>query len=169
MKIVTLIFLIMTTSFASAQNQKASTIKKTFSRQTSVQINIAAEPAIIWQLLTNAADFPRWNSTVTSLKGPIELGNKIHLKVTLDEKRTFKIKVKEFEVNQRMVWGDGKGNRVFTLTANADGTTTFNMTEKMGGLMFPMYAKYIPPFDEPFDQFANDLKKEAEKIQNTKN
>ena len=29
--------------------------------------------------------------------------------------------------------------------------------------MFPMYAKYIPPFDEMFEQFANELKKEAER------
>jgi hypothetical protein len=42
------------------------------------------------------------------------------------------------------------------------------MTEKIGGFMFPMYAKMIPPFDESFDQFANDLKKESEIIMNSK-
>jgi hypothetical protein len=42
------------------------------------------------------------------------------------------------------------------------------MTEKIGGLMFPMYAKYIPSFDESFEQFAADLKKEAEIINQTK-
>ena len=40
--------------------------------------------------------------------------------------------------------------------------------KKIGGLMFPMYAKYIPPFDTVFEKFAADLKKEAETIQNTK-
>ena len=44
------------------------------------------------------------------------------------------------------------------------GTVTFNMTERIGGLMFPMYAKYIPSFDESFNAFAADLKKEAELI-----
>lgn len=43
------------------------------------------------------------------------------------------------------------------------------MTEKIGGLLFPLYAKYIPPFDKSFEQFAADLKKEAEIIHNTKN
>lgn len=42
------------------------------------------------------------------------------------------------------------------------------MTEKIGGLMFPMYAKMIPSFDQSFDQFASDLKKEAEKIMSAK-
>jgi hypothetical protein len=38
------------------------------------------------------------------------------------------------------------------------------MNEKIGGFMFPMYAKYIPPFDQAFEQFALGLKKEAEII-----
>jgi hypothetical protein len=36
------------------------------------------------------------------------------------------------------------------------------MTEKIGGLMFPMYARYIPPFDGSFERFAADLKRQAE-------
>jgi len=55
------------------------------------------------------------------------------------------------------------------LTADGNGTVTFAMNEKMGGLMFPMYAKYIPPFDESFEQFAADVKKEAEVISGAKN
>ena len=50
---------------------KAKTIKKTFSRETSVSTSIFADPAIVWALLTHASDFPRWNSTVTSVKGEI--------------------------------------------------------------------------------------------------
>ena len=42
------------------------------------------------------------------------------------------------------------------------------MTEKIGGLMFPMYAKMIPSFDQSFEQFASDLKKESETIMNAK-
>lgn len=159
----------MTTTVTTAQNGKATTIKKTFSRQTKVSINIEADPAIIWTLLTNATDFSRWNSTIVFIKGDIALGEKILLKSTLDEKRTFKIKVKEFDPEKRMVWGDSKGNRVFTLTPNSPNNVTFTMDEKMGGLMFPMYAKYIPPFDESFEHFARDLKKEAEAIAKTKN
>ncbi len=41
-----------------AQNGKATTVKKTFSRETSVSIKIQADPAIIWALLTNASDYP---------------------------------------------------------------------------------------------------------------
>jgi len=152
----------------STMAQKATTEKTTFHRQTSVQTNIKADTKVIWALLTNAADYPRWNSTVISIEGNIKPGEKIRLKSTLDPKRTFKLKIKEFEAEKRLVWGDGKGKRVYTLTNNGNGTVTFSMNEKIGGLMFPMYAKYIPPFDRSFETFAADLKKEAEKIMETK-
>lgn len=159
--------LFMTSLSTMAQDRQATTIKKTFSRETTVSVDINADASIVWALLTNASDFPRWNSTVVSIEGEIKLSEKIKLKSTLDEKRTFKLKVKEFEPEKRMVWGDGKGNRIYTITKKGNGVM-FTMTEKIDGLMFPMYAKYIPPFDEAFEQFATDLKKESETISKTK-
>ena len=70
---------------------------------------------------------------------------------------------------KRMVWGDGKGERVFSLSNDKKGFVHFSMKEKIGGILFPMYAKYIPPFDQSFEQFARDLKKEAELIQGARN
>ena len=152
----------------ATQGGKATTVKTTFSRQTSVSIEIKADAIIVWALLTKAQDYPRWNTTVTSIEGNIALGEKIKLKSILDAKRTFTLKIKEFVPQQRLVWGDMQGNRVYTITKNENGTVTFTMDEKIGGLMFPMYASMIPPFDEVFEQFARDLKKEAETIMNSK-
>lgn len=147
---------------------KANTSKTTFSRETSVATDIQAEASIIWALLTNAADYPRWNSTVTSIEGMIALGETIKLKSILDAKRVFKLKVKEFEIGKKLVWGDGQGNRVYSLTPKGNGMTEFSMTEKIGGFMFPLYSKMIPPFDETFEKFARDLKRESEAIMKTK-
>lgn len=147
---------------------KAGTIRKTFSRETSVSAEIQADPRIVWALLTNAADFPRWNSTVRSIHGQIRQGQTIELKSILDEKRTFKLKIKEFEPEKRLVWGDAMGNRAYTIAPNGTGIT-FTMAEKIGGPFFPLFAKYIPSFDESFEQFAADLKREAESIQRSKN
>ena len=147
-----------------AKDGKATTVRTIFHRKTSVIIEIDAPPAIVWDLLTNASDYPRWNSTVTWIEGFISLGEKIKLKSTLDDKRIFKLKVKEFEPGKKMVWGDGHGKRVYNITKSGNGTLTFSMTERIGGLMFPLYAKAIPSFDESFEQFAKDLKKESEII-----
>ncbi len=155
------------TQLATSVDGKARTTKERFNRETAVAINIQADPAIIWRLLTNASDFSRWNSTIVSIEGEIKQGEKIILKSTLDAKRAFKLKVKEMEPEKRLVWGDSKGSRVYTLSKGSGNSVIFTMTEKIGGLFFPMYAKYIPPFDDSFEQFAADLKNEAEAIQNS--
>lgn len=156
-------------SHPKPQEGKAVTSKKIFSRETSISLSILANPAIVWALLTRASDFPRWNSTVTSLKGEIKEGGTIELKSTLDEKRTFKLKVKEFVPKKRLVWGDSQGSRVYTIEKGTKGGIFFSMSEKIGGPIFPLFAKYIPPFDESFERFAADLKREAESIQSSKN
>lgn len=148
-------------------NQKATTVKKTFGRETSVGASIAADPSIVWALLTHASDYPRWNSTIVSIQGEIKAGGTIELKSALDEKRTFKLKVKEFVPQKRLVWGDAMGSRVYSLEKSGNGTS-FSMMEKIGGPLFPLFAGMIPPFDESFDKFTADLKKEAETIQRSK-
>ena len=152
----------------NAGEGKASTTKNIFSRETSVSTTIEAEPAIVWALLTHVADFPRWNSTVTSMKGEIREGGTVELKSILDDKRTFKLKVREFVPEKRLVWGDALGSRVYTLTPGDGGRTHFSMTEKIGGPLFPLFAGAIPSFDEVFERYAADLKKEAESIQRSR-
>ncbi|MEL6535202.1 MAG: SRPBCC domain-containing protein [Bacteroidota bacterium] len=140
---------------------KASTQKKTFSRTTSVQQHIQAPAQKVWQLLTQLADYPTWNSTIISLEGQAKVGEKLKLKSTLDAKRTFKLKVKEVVPQERMVWGDAMGARTYSLTREGD-LTLFSMTETIGGPLFPLFASKIPPFDASFEAFAHDLKQTAE-------
>ncbi|MFK0009805.1 SRPBCC family protein [Paenarthrobacter sp. NPDC090520] len=141
---------------------KASTTSKTFSRSTQVSATINATPAKVWSLLTTAGDYPTWNSTVVSLEGEITPGSTIRLVSTLDSSRTFKLKVKEFEPARRLSWGDALGTRVYTLT-ETNGGTRFEMNERIGGPIFPLFASKIPSFDASFEQFAADLKSAAEK------
>ena len=140
----------------------ATTVSKTFSRTTKVATTIDADPATVWRVLTTAADYPRWNSTIVSLKGEIKPGSSLQLVSKLDPSRTFKLKVKEFEPTSRLVWGDALGSRVYTLTETNGGQTLFEMNERIGGPIFPLFASKIPSFDASFEQFAADLKTAAE-------
>ncbi|MEM6271563.1 MAG: SRPBCC domain-containing protein [Bacteroidota bacterium] len=167
MKYFTTILLIMTSLSTVAQGGKASTEKKTFNRTTSISQSIDAEASVIWSLLTNASDYARWNSTVISIEGNIRKGEKIKLKSTLDSSRTFKLKVKELIPDEKLVWGDAMGERTYTLEQQGS-ATLFTMTEKIGGPIFPLFASKIPSFDESFEQFTADLKKEAEAIVNSR-
>ena len=151
---------------SNTKDGRATTVKTTFSRETSISSHIQASPEVVWSLLTNGADFPRWNSTVVSLEGEIRLGETIKLKSTLDESRTFNLTVKEFEAEKRLVWGDRQGSRVYTIERSGEDGVRFSMSEKIGGLLFPLLSRMIPPFDEAFEQFTADLKQEAETISN---
>ena len=115
---------------------QATTIKKLFSRQTSVAIDIAAPAEKIWKLLTTADNYKSWNGTIIELTGTIAPGEKIQLRSTLAPERTFKLKVKEFDPCKRLSWGDAMGTRIYTLTPSLEGRTRFNMTETIGGPFF---------------------------------
>ncbi len=155
------ILFIMGQMHTNAQHGKATTERKTFSRTTSISETIDADPSTIWSLLTDSDDFQRWNSTIVSLEGKIEEGEKIKLVSTLDSTRTFKLKVKKFVANEELVWGDAMGERTYHLKQDGQ-RTIFTMREKIGGFMFPLFANKIPSFDTSFEQFTADLKKEAE-------
>ncbi|MCA9493469.1 MAG: SRPBCC domain-containing protein [Myxococcales bacterium] len=119
----------------------------------------------MWALLTDAEAFPRWNSTVTRIGGPIALGRKLAIQVPISE-RTFTPTVTAFVAEQGMTWSDGfwpmfQGVRTFELT-EAEGETTFAMEEVFTGLMLPMIARTLPDFGPPFEQYARDLKRAAE-------
>lgn len=147
---------------SSNTNGKAHTNKSTFSRTTSIQELILADKTAIWSLLTNATQYPEWNSTIISIQGKIEPGSKIQLKSPLAPERTFKLKVKEVIPEKKLVWGDAMGTRTYSLSP-ADKGVLFSMSETIGGPLFPLFASKIPDFDASFEQFTADLKKAAEK------
>lgn len=142
---------------------RATTAKRVFSRETSVAIEIDADTATIWNLLTNAQHYPRWNSTVISIDGSINADGRIRLKSHLSPDREFKLKIRKFEPERLLVWGNGLGVRTFTIEKISPVRSRFTMTERIGGPVFPLFSRMIPSFDESFERFAADLKTEAEK------
>ena len=157
------------TAFANGDDNHghATRIKKGFRLEHSVATDINADPATIWALLTDAAGYTAWNSTVVSLDGEIADGEKIAIISTLAPDRTFTLKVKEVVPGEQMAWIDGargisRGVRTYMLSPVEGGATTFTMVEVLSGLMVPMIAGAIPDMRESFEQIAADLKRAAE-------
>ena len=146
---------------------KATTTKDTFRMEVAVGITIQAPPAKIWALLTNADDFPRWNSTIESIQGKIAPGETIHLHAKIAPDRTFKLRVTTYQPDERMVWQDGtplfQGVRQYTLTSRSSGATEVAMAETFSGLMLPLIARSLPDQGPSFERFLADLKAEAER------
>jgi hypothetical protein len=146
---------------------KATKTDGAFRMDCAIRTTIQATPEKIWSLLTDAAGFPRWNSTVTSIEGEISEGRTLRVRVPSAPKRVFTPKVSRLEPGRSMVWSDGmapmfKGVRCFTLTPNADGSTEFLMTEEFSGVMLPMIKGSLPDFAPIFEAYAADLKRAAE-------
>lgn len=133
--------------------------------ETRVGITIDAPPEVVWEILTTAEGFTDWNSTLISLEGNIENGGTVKLVPKTDPDRTYELEVSAFEPTERMVWEDGgaafRGVRTYSLTAVGDGTE-FRMGEVMTGSMMGMIAPKLPDFRPSFEQYALDLKTEAE-------
>ena len=142
--------------------------KATFNQSVAISIDIDAPPSRVWKLLTDAADFARWNSTVVQIDGQIKEGNKIKLK-SAGSDRIFNLKVDGVKENERMTWSDGiapmfKGVRTFCVSPTAHGVR-FEMEETFSGLMLPLIKGQLPDFGPIFETYAHDLKAEAERTQ----
>ena len=138
-----------------------------FSMACAVEVNICAKPESVWRLLTDAQDFPRWNSTVSAVEGQIREGGQLRLRVPGTD-RTFTPRVSGVVACQRMTWTGGfaplfKGVRKFELKPRLDGSTDFAMEERFSGLMLPLVKKSLPDFRPIFERYAGDLKREAER------
>jgi hypothetical protein len=145
----------------------AQKTQTTFRQDCTVRCDIHAPPARVWSLLTNAAGFPSWCTTVTSLTGTIAVGEKLSLRSTTAPDRTFTPRVTKLDAEQEMEWSDGfapmfRGVRTFTLRTKAGGVTEFTMSEVFSGAMLPMIRGTLPDFGPPFEAFARDLKRAAE-------
>ena len=136
-------------------------------RGYGVTKSINARPERVWQLLTDAANYPTWNEAVDKIDGRVEAGEKITVHVPVNPGRTFPVRVTAFDKPRRMVWTGGmplglfKGERTFELSPDGAGTR-FSMQEVYSGPLAGMMFKQIPDLNGSFEQFASSLKKAAE-------
>ena len=145
---------------------KITKIAGAFSLRCRVEAGIRATPEIVWAILTDARNFPRWNSTVTAIEGEIREGEKLRIHVPGTD-RTFTPKVTGVVPSERMTWTGGfaplfQGVRTFTLRRDHEGATDFAMEERFSGLMLALVKKSLPDFGPIFERYASDLKREAE-------
>jgi hypothetical protein len=131
-------------------------------------IAIQAAPEAIWRILTDAAGYPGWNTTVSQVDGLIALGETVTVHAKVAPGRAFPVKVVEIDAPRRMVWRGGmplglfKGERVFELRPQAGSGVEFTMREGYSGWLAPLITKSIPDLQPAFDEFAACLKARAQ-------
>jgi uncharacterized protein YndB with AHSA1/START domain len=131
------------------------------------RIVINAPKEKIWEILTDAAAYPSWNTYVTKLEGTVAAGEKLKIWTKISPGRAFPAKVAEFQPADRMVWsfsaplGMFKGARTFTLEQKGD-AVEFHTREEFTGWLAGPISKKMPDLQPSFDAWAADLKLRAE-------
>lgn len=133
----------------------------------STSISIDASAMRVWQILTNAEEYPDWDPGMIRLEGAIAPGNKITAYTKISPNRAFPVTVTEFDPGRKMVWaskmplGLFRGARSFVITEKEKGVD-FYMEEEFGGILLPIIGRTIPDLQPSFEDFASGLKARAE-------
>lgn len=134
----------------------------------SATANIKASKETIWNILTDAPNYPTWDPGVIRIEGTIAAGAKLTAYNKINLNRAFPAKVTEFVPGQRMAWTGGmplglfKGVRTFTLAPKGDGSVDFTLREDYSGPLLPMIGGSIPDLTNSFQDFVAGLKARAE-------
>ena len=135
---------------------------------TSIEIN--ANSAAVWKVLTDFDSYPDWNPFITSLTGDVAVGNKLAIQLP---SMNFKPKVLTYTQNTELKWlghvlfkGLFDGEHRFLLTDNGDGTTTLDHSEQFSGVLVKAFAKSLDGETKAgFNAMNEALKKRVEEMQ----
>ena len=116
----------------------------------SASIDIDASPEKVWGILVDESGYPEWDPGMVRVEGQLAMGEKVKFFTKFNPDRAFAVKITGFEPGKRMVLTGGmplglfKSERTHTLTANANGGTTFHTEEIFSGLLLPVLGKGLP-------------------------
>jgi hypothetical protein len=136
-------------------------------RAFEASTTIRAPADRVWDVLTDAAGYPTWDSGVTKVDGRIADGERVVVHSEVNPGRAFPVTV-ELDPPRGMTWRGGMplglftGTRSFRLTPTDDGALRFTMREEYTGPLAPMIFRSIPDLGPSFTRFVNGLKARAE-------
>lgn len=121
-------------------------------KQIRTEILIHAPATQVWEVLTDFHAYPSWNPFIAYVKGNVQEGARIEVKmVPLGSKgMVFKPKVLTLQKPKEFRWlghtvfpGLFDGEHIFELVDHHDGTTTFIQRENFRGILVPLLQKSL--------------------------
>jgi hypothetical protein len=142
-----------------------------FDKTLTVTIDIAAPITLVWQIMTDFANYAEWNSFTPYVSCESRVGTPVTLKAHLkagDAGRTSYLVLNKFEPPHQLCWGMShwylQANRCQTLTAVDENHTRYQNSEHFSGLLNPLVM--LTQHDNLIDGFtraATGLKQASEK------
>jgi hypothetical protein len=141
--------------------------------QIETSITIAAEPARVWQILTDFGRMPSWNPFIPSISGVPENGQRLTVRIAPPGQRgmTFKPKVISAKPHHELRWlgslivpGLFDGEHYFELHPVGADSTRFVHGEKFSGLLVGliMGQRMLDATRQGFEAMNQGLKRRVE-------
>lgn len=146
-------------------------------RSIITRIDINAEPARVWQILTDFERYPEWNPFIRQLEGDVREGGrfKVVIQPQGGKPMTFTPRCLAFEEDRHFRWlgqmwmpGIFDGEHIFELRSNHSGGTHFIHRENFKGVLVPLLWKQLDNGTRKgFERMNAMLKSRAETAEHT--
>ena len=137
-------------------------------RTVQTEVEVAAEPSVVWGILTDLASYPTWSSYVQEITGSLTRGGRVRVVQGVAGRRPFAFHARVLDVaaERGFTWRGGLpglfvGTHEFALTALPDGGTHLLQRETFRGLLTPVVG--VPRgWVAGFSSFNEALRRRAE-------
>lgn len=135
-------------------------------KRIETQIDLPAEPSVVWEQLVDTVSMGNWNPFITSMSGVLEVGERLRVRIAPVGGRpmAFKPRVTVVEPGRRLEWlgtmgipGLFDGRHSFTLTPTADGHTRLVQAEDCSGILILLTGKLLSKTEAGFEAMNNAL------------
>lgn len=143
-------------------------------RELLSEIEIAAPPERVWEVLTDFDAYPEWNPFMRSLLGSCETGSRVTVRIEPPGARgmTFKPTILAAEPEREIRWlgrlfvpGLFDGEHRLVIEPLEDGRSRFVQSERFTGLLVGLFAKTLAATQRGFEQMNLALKRRVEEAE----
>lgn len=137
-------------------------------KSSEAETLILAGAGTVWDILTDAGNYPVWDSGITAVSGAIRHDGRIRIRTRGGGKRTFRLRVHQIP-GRLMGWSGGlplgllKVVRTFTLT-DLTGITHLTIRDTASGPLSGLVRKTMPGSDPAITGYVAAVKFRAELI-----
>lgn len=140
-------------------------------RELHTEIDIAAPPERVWDVLTDFGAYPEWNPFIRSIDGEPRVGSRLKLRIQPPGARamTFRPTVRAAEPARELRWLGRlvlprlvDGEHRLALEPLEGGRTRFIQSERFSGLLVVLLTKTLTATERGFEQMNEALKRRVE-------
>jgi hypothetical protein len=140
-------------------------------KELRTEVEIAAPPERVWEVLTDFDAYPSWNPFIRSITGRPALGAELAVRIEPPGGRamTFRPKVLKADPQRRLTWLGRfllprilDGEHSFEIEPSTDGGSSFVQRERFRGLLVPLFGATLRKTEDGFVAMNEALKRRAE-------